>query len=650
MTNPSGYSFTTAFLQKTIDKLGAWARVPVNARQIQNLTTAQRVEEAKLLANKNGATCDAAVLSNIHEKLSHVDAEQLRTRIVTDFYDPGVMSGASCIIESVTYLTPADKAALNLSQEVRHHMTNLKQIGAESVMGYALQADFGAAENAFIIKVGRDATNDDLGHERIVGVLGTDKLRNTTAVFSYILGGFKCSPPIIDPETKRVLAWCLSDTKNVVNYVVYENIVPAIPAYDYFHRCTGQQYLVIFMQLLYGLMASAGIEFTHYDLHDSNVLLRKPQAGALEFLVQILTERGIEYIKTVYVPIIIDYGFSHIAVKNGTSTQHFGGVAVIKHSVYPDRRHIFHDVYKFFMFSMHNALQHGNTSMLAEGAKIFKYFNVVEDFETCISTQRPLYYSFPLTTDTKKLTLEDFTAYIRTVCDCDFIYTDPGTMRVLDCGTFCTTPTGLYNDVGINGDIKVPTNIIDFYDVDQSLQRNGRQEARQTMYDAFYVNYAEVMDTHIKKLSTYITDITARLQYIYPLSPDLSTFTTVEEVYNLDTLSKIKQMYLQDASISSDVADAQLYVDTGRYMAKLYNDNTTIENIKTLEAYFTENTMPLFKQFLTLLNANDKYLDAIAVDPRYKPEVDRLVAADTTESLMWYATVRPAYNVALLRK
>ena len=232
------------------------------------------------------------------------------------------MKAAMCTADSIFYTSPYDVGSLYLNNRIRMYIHNLRQVGGESAEGYALVADFENAKDMFVVKVSRSPSDDTLLHELVVGLYGTNKLRQYIPNFAYVYGGFKCSPPLIDPETKKVITWCLHDT-NPVNYVLYENITPAVPMSKYLQTCTGKDFVNVYLQVLYALRLALKVsDYTHYDLHYENVLIREPSPGTISgpFQIAYETERGVEYVLTHVIPTFIDYGFSHIKTSNQTDS------------------------------------------------------------------------------------------------------------------------------------------------------------------------------------------------------------------------------------------------------------------------------------------------------------------------------------------
>src|SRR5436190_712755 len=77
--------------------------------------------------------------------------------------------------------------------------------------------------------------------------------------FAYVFGGFKCSAPILQ-DPKYILGsagrypvnWCNSGLD--IEYIIYENIAPAVSFKEYVKKCTFEQFLDKYLQIIYALI------------------------------------------------------------------------------------------------------------------------------------------------------------------------------------------------------------------------------------------------------------------------------------------------------------------------------------------------------------------------------------------------------------
>ena len=313
--NTSNLSISTQEIFRSVDEVSSELSLPGVSNTIMNQTLSRK--EKKLLIISKNPVCSLDKLNKYAEDLHELKAGELKKVLHDNFYNATVMKASLCVAESIFY-GDSNSTGLGKNAKIRHWIKNLRQIGAESVSGYALLAGLNDADDVFVVKVPRDANDDDLQHELFIGLFCTNHLRSKIPNFSYIFGGFRCSPPVVGPKGEKIDIYCNYDfgDKNV-NYILYEKITPNISMREYVKTCRGIDFLNKYMQVMYALReAHKSCEYTHYDLHHENVLiwdiLKTPSAIPYE------TERGLEYLLTDQVATIIDYGRSYIKYKGAS--------------------------------------------------------------------------------------------------------------------------------------------------------------------------------------------------------------------------------------------------------------------------------------------------------------------------------------------
>lgn len=551
----------------------------------------------------------------IQYKLSSLDVEELKRSINQEFISPSVMMIGSCISDAIISLPPSEIGQLTNSERLREWFNSLHQIGGESVEGYAMLASLKQAKDLFVIKASRDNRDDSLGHELLVGVLGTNKLRSVIPNFAYIYGGFKCSQPLIDPN-KNVISWCANDREEEVNYVIYENISPSISAEKYLENVTSRQFLSIYMQLLYSLlMAQRVCDFTHYDLHLQNILIR--EIPSKEFYIPYITENNItEYLLCERIATIIDYGFSHIGVrmKNGV-IEHlgkFGNPGIMANSVFPDRSFPFYDAYKFLCNSMIVLANSNNILAFREAEKIMKFFNNIEPIGDIITKQNSLFYSLPLNNITGNWKLKSFISYIRKVCDTSFIVTIPTdpSIKILSCtGTnICPTVTEIINDIELNNSV-IPDNLFDFLDA-YSIIKTDKERVKRYIRR---FNYEEALTNEINNLTIKLNKITNTINSLPMI--DLSKIS-IQQIFNINTMREYRSLLFQ----LSDIADTRERINTSikvlRKVSSLYNDIPRVERIINRTKNYLSSLKPKLENAINRAINGYRRLDAIKSFPR----------------------------------
>ena len=643
-----GLSVSSADVTNNYNRLLSQIKDPDTANALKQVETHQDESEANLIANTT--VCDVPMLSSLRDHIGGLQAIQLKDFTVKQLHNPSAMKAAMCTADSIFYTSPYDVGSLYLNNRIRMYIHDLRQIGGESVEGYALIANFENAKDMFVVKVSRSPTDDSLLHELVVGLYGTNKLRQYIPNFAYIYGGFKCSPPLIDPDTKKVVTWCLHDT-NPVNYVLYENISPAVTLSKYIQTCSGKDFVNIYLQLLYSLRLALKVsDYTHYDLHYENVLLRDPSPGQSHktFQIPYETERGVEYIVTQVIATIIDYGFSHIktpdtidasgkVIKEG---QHYGKSGLVPFSIFPYRSWIMHDLYKILMFCMMGAAKHNNNSVIVEATKIFRFFNANEDPIVAINAQQPTLFAFPLTEQTNTLSINDLAIHIRTVCDCDFLSSNRTNDPMLDCERVCLTYKEILNQIGMNpdGPIGTPDNVIEFYDIAVRLQNEGRETEKERMARSF--PYQQAMRNHINKMHAIVKeliDLRSRLKLV-----DVGLMT-VDQVLQYNTMMIVRSMYISVAAIIDKTVELRFYNQIGTAVARSYEDDNAVRIMEGIIAQFNKDVRPSLQDAKRVLVNNHEYLNRIESDVVVSAAVKR------DERLQWYWKGRNLFDVVFGR-
>tara|TARA_R110001632_G_scaffold1280_1_gene5125 strand:- start:4429 stop:6141 length:1713 start_codon:yes stop_codon:yes gene_type:complete len=276
-------------------------------------------------------------IKDIEEKLvkSHLDKR---------FFDINFMSTLFCIFDGILYQPMDDK-----SNSFGDLFRNMRKIGSESSNGHAVMVALGKSKKAFIIKVPMKKSEDELFHEYFIGVSCLNNLRKIIPNFAYIFGAYKCLPPVINPD-KSVSSWC--ETNNMksdyVNYVIYENI-SGLSFRDSVKDCSLTEFFSWYIQILYAIqIASDRCDYTHYDLHDENVIL-KNWHDIFMIPYQDINGKTV-YVKSNRISTMIDYGMSHVKVND----EDFGLHHMEGWGIYQDKSRPLYDAYKLLGFTLYN--------------------------------------------------------------------------------------------------------------------------------------------------------------------------------------------------------------------------------------------------------------------------------------------------------
>lgn len=171
----------------------------------------------------------------------------------------------------------------------------------------------------------KDDGRKSMIHEFIVGVYGLNKLRTEHHIpnFAYIFGVFDCG---IGNSKNINQSFCVAmktaDNKRIIpnRFVIYENIKSAESFSNVIENKESIKNIFnYYLQCVLACYSAYKItDFTHYDLHTDNVMIRplptKYSKTKTKILPTIHFPHPDLFLEVEHVATIIDYGFSHIAV------------------------------------------------------------------------------------------------------------------------------------------------------------------------------------------------------------------------------------------------------------------------------------------------------------------------------------------------
>lgn len=147
------------------------------------------------------------------------------------------------------------------------------------------------------------------------GMYFYNNIRFKIPTMLYTLGIFNCN------LTKNKIKKCNYLEYNNKLFVMYEEIVGK-PLEDYilYNGISFNEWLKIFFQILLTLeVAQRECDFTHYDLHHNNVMVRK-----IKIKYDVNIDNNIYSINTNLLPVIIDYGHSSLKTSDNVQIGNFG--------------------------------------------------------------------------------------------------------------------------------------------------------------------------------------------------------------------------------------------------------------------------------------------------------------------------------------
>jgi hypothetical protein len=253
------------------------------------------------------------------------------------FYQEKILQSLLCAAEKL--FTPSHTvSSLHYSEKISRWFRELTYVdrGSQGDV-YKTKDEPGSKSIPFVIKVSADERIHSI-HEAFVGLFGTNQLRDYVPNFAYVFGTFEC-PNIVEGRC------CVGEETR--RYVMYENITDSVSANLFFGNPDVSLYhkINVLFQLFSALdLARNLIDFTHYDLHGDNVLVKELKK---EVCIPCHNE-VVSYIRTRYVPIIIDFGLSHFVYEGKHYGVEFKTWSGKDSGVRMDKSFPLHDIFKFY--------------------------------------------------------------------------------------------------------------------------------------------------------------------------------------------------------------------------------------------------------------------------------------------------------------
>jgi hypothetical protein len=409
------------------------SRETTDPRRLDLLDKKRKAYEEKIFKTVIDPTEQKLTSDLYNLNSSNVNVKNVNNLIKNDFYEYNTEEGIHLMSKQLL----SGKNLLETSKKVHEAVRNFKTLAAGAYGQVFLVSIAGNEKESIrvIVKTSKDIEHDDLRHELLVSFLALNKLREYIPNFSFAYGGFKCNPPVVD-EYKNVLDFCGADGSNVITYALQENI-PGDVISKAMLNLTAGQFVNYYLQVLLSLnLANQKYEYSHFDLHSNNCILRNPFEGE-GFNLRYPTSNGDIYLVSDKIATIIDYGMSGITYKNvflgSYNLSEFKGS-----NPFP-----LFDAFKFLLFCMLDARDNNNFPVLEAGAVIAQFFsNDSLDSLIDLHVIEPLtYYELPNFTDLVNLGLEPLIYHIINNIDCSNILskTPNPNYRNLQCMDYCLT-------------------------------------------------------------------------------------------------------------------------------------------------------------------------------------------------------------------
>lgn len=415
------------------------------------------------LIQKNQKHCSLPNSKRILKNIDGIQTSKVGSLGKKQFYNANVMEAILCSMN--TLFIGSDSIPIN--QRVVHWLSLISKFGS-GVNGYALDASFREAKDLFIIK----GQGGELVHEYFVG-LQLNPLRNQIPNFAYIFGGFRCLPPLFDD--KKIRTWCSADKKypgqkdtNYLQYVVYEKISPSKTLRESLSNLTFDKFLEYYGQAMLAVrLAHETCDFTHYDLHDENLLLRQVP-GKANFVLEYPWKNGESiYISTDRIATIIDYGMSHVRVDGKNyGTHHFQN-----YNIYPDKSMPLYDAYKLLCFCAYYMKDNEKEKTIP----LFEFFSSdvkdLKDLNEYLETNVNYYFLLPPIPSSQ--TLDNYLDLMIRLYPNIFKSSVSNSDDILNCSQqICVSKGEVLRQFGLTNTFQLET----LYDTYDFIKRNPHQE------------------------------------------------------------------------------------------------------------------------------------------------------------------------------
>lgn len=261
---------------------------------------------------------------------------------------------------------------------------------------------------------------DYLTHETFVGLFGLNPLRRKGIPnFTYVYGAFESSPPIIEADTKKILAWGIKQPCNEqILYSILENTNYIDTLTESCKNDNYETILSYFLQVVLALKAANDYcNFTHYNLHTKNVVIRRYTSPSNPIDIEYnLNESTKIYIRSPKgnIATIQEYSTSYISINVDKKIQSFGynnydQLPLDNKGIYNDKPFVIGDVYRLLL-NILAVTYIENISTFNSLKGLFTFFSH-EKLEDIFKEQNESFFHLPYHEEHEKLNIDDFITF-----------------------------------------------------------------------------------------------------------------------------------------------------------------------------------------------------------------------------------------------
>jgi len=255
-----------------------------------------------------------------------------------------------------------------------------------------------------LIKIPKESNPVDI-HQEVFISLMVNLLRSYIPNFVMTFDSFESRQPVMLNANKAVFSNVSSKQK--IRCLIMEDIYPSAVLTDWINtNVTLKDVLVVLAQITLSLrIAYEMMEFTHYDLHTSNVLIRDGDPSA--YIKYVSNLYPTYYVSGKVVATLIDFGFSHIKINEiDVGIRRYENYG-IKH----DKPFPMHDIYKLYMYIMLYT-KNFNHVLYHKLKSIYRFFNSNTELSVALTEQRDTSYSIPYSEEHARITHQNFIEFL----------------------------------------------------------------------------------------------------------------------------------------------------------------------------------------------------------------------------------------------
>lgn len=305
--------------------------------------------------------------------------DQVRSVLNEHWTSGSEMEALSCAMTTIFFSTAANKnrdatdVLLRLNERINEWFKSIRKISEDTVGGDVYLATVLAPDIDIIVKTVKEKAPDsdlkrsetELLREYFIGANVINRLRYIIPTFMYTLGAFGC-PKKTEPLCGDGIPY---------PYIVVENI-PGVSLFELIKskKLSFQRWLLLFMQVLLSLeVAQRECEFTHYDLHTRNIMVREVD----QFSYDVTVGSSVYSITNVSeIPVLIDFGLTSVTLDGkpyGVDERGYERYNILK-TMIPG-----YDMYKLWVTSLMD-FEHFNPAVAPDVYRVGQFFGAISPY------------------------------------------------------------------------------------------------------------------------------------------------------------------------------------------------------------------------------------------------------------------------------